>query len=248
MVWPPLTPVLVTGIFISRQNSGLAMLFRAVVIASIIFSTAAIAREVMVNSTAIEVEAAGLCELEDSNAIDNTMLTRMRELDDRNIILAMYAECRQLHAWRKDTDLGLPDTLSYKASKSYRGKPKGQLAEAIIKQLCDKMRADGDRATNGAVQDIKAKVEQYIKNYDTTGVKYLGVMDEAPGICYTAILQKMKAENSEIIATISMMSVLFIRDQMIFAYRASPYVDSSSLVTTLANIKASNAALVAANR
>jgi hypothetical protein len=45
-----------------------------------------------------------------------------------------------------------------------------------------------------------------------------------------------------------MNSVLFIRDQMIFAYRASPYVDSSSLVTTLANIKASNAALVAANR
>jgi hypothetical protein len=224
------------------------MLFRIAVVAGIVFSTAAIAREVTVNSTTIKLEAVGLCELEDGNAIDNTMFAKARELDDRNLVLAIYADCGQLRAWRKDTDLGLADTLAYKASKAFRPKRADQAAEPIIKKMCDQQRANGDKALDNAYEEAKVKAEQYIKGYDTLGIKSLGVVDEAPGVCYFGVIQKAKAENGQTFATVMMSSFFFVGDQMIFAYRTSPYVDSNSLATTLDNIKASNAAVAAANR
>lgn len=224
------------------------MLFRVVVLAMMIFSTAAMARELKINATAINFAApSGFCELDEGNKADNRMLTTARGLDTANLVLTIFADCNQLTAWRSGTDPLLKDMIFFKTLKSY-ARPADQPPDAVIKQACAETRASGDKMVKDGEPDLRSRAEVFLKKVDIVGTQFLGVMDEAPGVCYASLLQRMKAENGENIAVVVMYSLSFVRNEIVFLYRNSRYVDSTSLPTALANLKASYADFVAANR
>ena len=224
------------------------MFFRIVVLAAMMFSTAAMARELKINATAINFAApSGFCELDEDNKADSRMLTTARGLDSVNLVLTIFADCNQLATWRSTSNTLLKDMIFFKTLKSY-ARPADQSTESVIKQACAETRAGGDKMIKDGEPDLRARAETFLKKVDIVGTQFLGVMDEAPGVCYASLLQKMKAENGENIAVVVMYTISFVRNELVFLYRNSRYVDSSSLPTALANLKVSYADFVAANR
>src|SRR5262249_54759806 len=108
-------------------------------------------KQVAIGSTTIRLTPpSGYCELADSNAHDAELLKTMRELLRQNQLLAAYADCSQLANVRSGKVPALDDFAEYFTPL---GAGNTKFPKEVIKQVCAKMRAEGERKLANIAQD-----------------------------------------------------------------------------------------------
>ena len=79
-------------------------------------------------------------------------------------------------------------------------------------------------------------------------MRFLGVVAEEPGVCYSAQAQRFKAENGKDVTLVSVCATMFIKGKLVHYYLYSPYRSAQTVTSALARHKLNVSALLLANK
>jgi hypothetical protein len=186
---------------------------------------------------------AGFCELSSSNPADKRMLDTIADLVVKsrgNALLAMAADCQQLTDWRAGRRL-LGDYTQYQAP------PNAAANEETFKETCAALRTQGGQTLSNVKKDLKARMEEAVRQMKVNDQRFAGFLGEDPTACYVALLQKLKAEDGTEVTQLTVLAITSVKDRFLFVNRYAPYVNADTVGDTLEKLKATIAALQAAN-
>jgi hypothetical protein len=209
------------------------------------------AGEVKLGAASITLTApAGQCDLDPAQAGDARMLqiTEKMLTGAGNRLLAFYADCKQLADWRTGKRPLLEDFAQYQTSLAAADAPAPAAPEETLKQFCSSQRREGEKTVSGIAPDIKSRIEEAMRGVTVNQVRFLGVVAEAPGVCYSAMAQRFKAETGKDVTLIAVFASLFIKGKIVHYYLYSPYRSAQTVTAVLARHKPNVAALLAANK
>jgi hypothetical protein len=208
-----------------------------------------LAREVKLGETNITLTSPpGQCELDRGVPGDARLLQAVETAIGGNRLLAMYAECRQHADWRAGKRGLLEDFAQYQVAPQFADAPPEPAPEQALKQLCATLRADGERLMAGLAPDMKARIEQAVRNAQVNQTRFLGVVAEEPAACYSAMAQRLKAETGKDVTIIGLFAATYVRGKLVYYYLYSPYRSTQTVTTLLARQKRNVAALLEANK
>jgi hypothetical protein len=187
---------------------------------------------------------AGFCELSGTNPSDKRMLDTVGDLVTKsrgNHLLGMSADCQQLIDWRAGKRL-LGDYGQYQAP------PNAAANEETFKETCSALRTQGGQTLSNVKKDLKARMEDAVKQMKVNDQKFAGFLGEDPTACYVALLQKLKSEDGTEVTQLTVLAITSVKDRFLFVNRYAPYVNSDTVNDTLTRLKATIAALLEANR
>ncbi len=187
---------------------------------------------------------AGFCELTSSNPADRRMLDTIGDALAKargNQLLAMSADCRQLADWRDGRRL-LGDYGQYQAPRI------ASANEETFKQTCAALRQRGGRSFANLKNEAKSKMEESIRQMKVNEQRFAGFLGEDATACYIALLQKLKAEEGPDITQLTVLAITSVKDRFVFVNRYAPFTNTDTVTDTLAKLKATIAALHAANQ
>ena len=154
------------------------------------------AKEAKIGEAAVTLTTpAGQCELDPKQPGD----ARMLEVTERaisevgNQLLGFYADCKQLTDWRTGKRPLLEDFSQYQTLASAANSPAPPAPEATIKEICSHQRQEGEKLMTSVTPDMKARVEEAVRGVTVNQTRFLGVVGEEPGVCYSAMAQRIKA-------------------------------------------------------
>jgi trypsin-like peptidase len=188
----------------------------------------------------------GFCELDESNASDNRLITVLGDLLQKsgNKLLAMSADCYQLEDWHTGKRQLLDDYAQYQTPIASMNKPPSE----TVAQSCNTLRARGNRILANQLPDIKARVESTLSNIKMNETSFIGVLGEDNDACYAGLLQKIHTEADTDKTQITVFAISIVKKKFVFSYRFSVYRNPQTVDATLHKIKIDVAALIAANR
>jgi hypothetical protein len=223
----------------------------AVVLFASLLSLPCHGKEARVGEAALSLTTpAGQCELDPSKPGD----ARMLEVTERavsgvgNQILGFYADCKQLTDWRTGKRPLLEDFAQYQTLASAASAPGPAAPEEAIKQLCSQQRQEGEKLMTGLAPTMKARVEEAVRGVTVNQTRFLGVVGEEPGVCYSAMAQRIKAENGKDVTLIAVFATTYIKGKIVFYYLYSPYRSAQTVTTLQAKHRINVAALLEANK
>ena len=197
-----------------------------------------------VQGVAINLPApAGFCELSSNNPVDKRMLETLGDAIAKsrgNTLLAMAADCQQLTDWRAGRRL-LGDYGQYQAP------PNAAANEETFKETCTALRSQGGQTVSNVKKDLKARMEEAVRQTKVNDQRFAGFLGEDATACYVALVQKLKAEDGTEITQLVVLAITSVKDRFLFVNRYSPYVNADTVTDTLEKLKATIAALHAAN-
>jgi hypothetical protein len=183
----------------------------------------------------------GFCELTDQERLDKIVLVAMadRMAKTGGKLLGITADCRQLIDWRAHKRTGLADMVEYWTMADKADK---WTNASSIDAFCAVTRATDGKSLPNTEQDIKTRFEQVA----TEG--RVGVVAEAPGICYAASLQLNGGDHGPT-RQVTYHAYTAVRNKWVAVTRLMPYPGAEESATkALAQSKADAEALIAANR
>ena len=212
----------------------------------LVFSAAASAVEVRVGSSVrINLPAEpGFCQLVESNSHDKVGLTKTQKMIEPNLLLAYFADCNQLKAWRTTNNYYMHNFIQVQISSSMVDTKQ---TSADLKEGCDTMRSEGEKTTNDNLSGLRQKAEKIMKS-EVQGSQFLGVLETRPDVCFAALVQKQTTQSGEKQTVLVVWATTVVRERALFYYLFVPYQDSTTIATSLANVKAYYNDLVQANR
>src|SRR5262249_16931208 len=155
---------------------------------------------------------AGFCELTSANPSDKRMLDTIAELVTKargNRLLAMSADCQQLADWRAGRRL-LGDYRQYQAP------PIAAANAATFPQTCAALRTQGGQMLSGVKKDLKAKMEEAVRQMKVNDQRFAGFLGEEPAACYVALLQKLKAEDDTEVTQLTVLAITTVKNRFLF--------------------------------
>jgi hypothetical protein len=187
---------------------------------------------------------AGFCELSSSNPNDQRLLDTIGEALTKahgNQLLAMSADCQQLADWRAGRRL-LGDYGQYQAPRIATAN------EDTFHETCTTLRTQGGATVSNLKKDLKTKMEDAVRDLKVDEQRFVGFLGEDPMACYVALLQKLKAKGEGAdVAELSVLAFTMVKGRFLFVNRFAPYVNADTVNDTLEKLKATLAALQAAN-
>ena len=120
--------------------------------------------------------------------------------------------------------------------------------DEAIKQLCSQQRQEGEKLMTGLAPTMKARVEEAVRGVTVNQTRFLGVVGEEPGVCYSALAQRMKSESGKDVTLIAVFATTYIKGKIVFYYLYSPYRSAQTVTSLLAKHKLNVAALLQANK
>jgi len=203
------------------------------------------AAQASVDGVSINLPApAGFCELSSSYPADKLMLDTLGDLVAKsrgNHLLAMAADCQQLADWRAGRRL-LGDYGQYQAP------PNAAANEETFKETCAALRTQGGQTLSNVKKDLKARMEESVRQMKVNDQRFAGFLGEDPAACYVALLQKLKAEDGTEVTQLSVLAITSVKNRFLFVNRYAPFVSADTVNDTLTKLKATIAALQAANQ
>ena len=218
---------------------------------ALVFATVpsiAIAAQAMVGSASINLPSpTGFCEMSASTAPDSKMVGPLSELVAKsgNKMLAMSADCRQLVDWRAKKQKFLDDFANYQTPVSGI---ESAAAPEPVKQTCSVLREQDTKILANQVPDLKTRVEQTFQQTKLNEASFLGVLDETVRACYAGLLQKLRLDGNTDRTQVTLFAATTVKNKSIFVYRIAIYGNSDTIPSVLARLKATVAALYAANK
>ncbi len=209
------------------------------------------AKEARIGEAAVTLTTpAGQCELDPTQPGD----ARMLEVTGRaisgvgNQLLGFYADCKQLTDWRTGKRPLLEDFSQYQTLASAANSPAPPAPEATIKEICSHQRKEGEKLMTSVTPDMKARVEEAVRGVTVNQTRFLGVVGEEPGVCYSAMAQRIKAETGKDVTLIAVFATTYIKGKIVYYYLYSPYRSTQTVSSLLAKHKLNVAALLQANK
>ena len=117
-----------------------------------------------------------------------------------------------------------------------------------LKQLCSNLCRERERAITGLTSDIKTRVEQAVRGVTINQMRFLGVVAEEPGVCYAAMVQRLKGDTGKDIIIVAVYATMFIKGKGVLYYLFSPYRSAQTVTALLTDHKVDVAALLSANK
>jgi len=223
----------------------------AIPLLALLASAPCFAKEVTVGQATLTLTTPdGQCELDPSQPGDARMLniTGGALTGVGNRLLAFYADCKQLAAWRTGKRPLLEDFSQYQTEIASVDSPAPPAPEDVIKQTCKTLRAEGEKLVSGLAPDLKTRIEEAVRGVKVNQTRFLGVVGEEPGVCYAALAQRIKAETGKDVTIVGLYASTFIKGKIVHYYLYSPYRSAQTVTALLARHKRNVAALLSANK
>jgi len=228
------------------------MLPRVLVFLSIIlFAAGAFGKSAKVGTSTINfIPPAGYCEFEVGQPGDDRMLQAIRGMVEPigNSLLAAATDCEQLKDWRSGSRKVLSDMTQYQTITSWMDKDLSQGADTLIKNTCATLRTEGEKIASNMLPEVKARASEVIEGMNVNDMRFLGVVDESPGLCYAALLQKFRSPSGTDVTQVGVYANLIVKGKVFYFYQFSPYTGPESVPLVLAKHKNNVAAFIAANK
>ena len=172
----------------------------------------------------------GFCQLNQDLPGDSRLLNLIKGgLRGRNELLLMYADCKQLEAWRagkKKTldDFGQVQTPLRTMRTDLRGKSK-----ATINSICSAMRKAQPGFFGAIKEQVQKRFDELQANIKFNQSKFLGVLHGDDEACYSAIIQKLKTELGDPKTIISVYAITVLRGRLLFLYAFASADDAETI-------------------
>jgi hypothetical protein len=192
--------------------------------------------DVKIGEVSIKLSAPpGYCALNASNAADARMITALEDMLDKsgNRLLSLSADCGQLADWHSGKRQLLDNMAQHQTRTSWENLQLPLTPEALIMDACSDLRARGDQLVTAMTPDAKQRVEEVLKTVKINEMKFLGVLDEEPAICYAALLQRFATETGTQKTQVAVFATTVVRQKLLYYYLFAPYVDGESVSTAL---------------
>ncbi|HSF04716.1 MAG TPA: hypothetical protein VLG10_02900 [Methylomirabilota bacterium] len=187
----------------------------------------------------------GYCALDKNSRADNQPLSLLEEANTgRNIILLMFADCKQLQRFRT-TGQSLSNSGVYMAPASARHPVKMPRARFVTeiasafkrqRQLVDQGHEEGKRRVSQ--QDVGVEVEQVVN---------LGLLHSDDTAAYTGIVQTLQVEGSGKVQVAIVTGITLVRERVISVNLSADYSGHDTVTGLLAAQRELVKALIAAN-
>lgn len=205
------------------------------------------AADVAMGSVTLKLDPpAGECALDPRQPSDKRMIDFLTgSLANGKIdLLGVSADCAQLRDWRVGRIKFLGRFTQYQTPTPDRARPFG-IAE--VKASCEVLRQQGERMSNDATASANESIQQFNKQINFEGQKFIGVVADDPNGCYVALFQKYKAETGDPVSQISLFFHGSLKDRPINIYFFAAYDDDTLVKRLLAQEQAHVAKVKAAN-
>jgi len=205
----------------------------------------AVAAQAKVEGVSIALPVpAGFCELTSGNPVDQRLLGTIGDTLAKargNQLLAMAADCRQLAEWRDGRRL-LGDYGQYQAPRM------AAASDETFRQTCAALRAQGGRSFADLKGDAKTRMEESLRQMKVNEQRFAGFLGEEPTACYIALLQRLKSDEGADVTQLTVLAITMVKGKFLFVNRYAPYLEPDTINETLTQLKATIAALQAANQ
>jgi hypothetical protein len=208
------------------------------------WSSVAMARDVKVGDLVVRVSPpSGFCDLDQNKKTDSSYFDSMNGLMNGSglSLIVVYPDCGELNKAR-ETEAFIATKVWFASLESVAGKA----TPATAASTCDESRtikySEKDKA------DLLKIQKEFSNGNSTQDSIALGVLEEIKGdVCYVATLQKVKTKNGDVTPLAVLYAVKYLKNNLVFLYQATKYVDSTSIPTALANLKIIYSDFAAAN-
>lgn len=188
------------------------------------------------------------CPLEKANPADKEMLETNQELlKGKNDLLAIFASCDRLTAWRAGKADSLGDSAQYQVS--LKNKTQQYAADKMIPQLCAEIRKSGSAAIKSAETEINKRYDSVKATAGSLKVneqKLYGVLHEDKTGCYHGIVQKLEVEGKATTMFI-VQAFLVVKGKLLFFNNGSDLEGPATVQRLLEASRSAVAATLAQN-
>jgi hypothetical protein len=193
---------------------------------------------------------AGYCEMDEAQPSDARMIGAVSAALERGPtrLLAISADCRQLEDWRAERRPLLGNYAQYHTLKAWENTALPAAPAEVIKQTCAALRAQGEDLLAKIGPDIRARVEQAMKDVKYNEMKFMGVVGEDTNACYASMLQRLRAETGADVEQVTVFAATIVKAKLVYYYLYAPFLSGQTVNEMLAQLRLNVAALQAANR
>lgn len=187
----------------------------------------------------------GYCALDKKNRVDQEPISTLEQVNaGRNVILLMFADCKQLEMFRT-TGESLSNSGVYMAPRSARRPVKMSRAQFVAeftaqlkqqKQLTDKGHDEGKRRVKE--QNAGAEIERNVN---------LGVLHSDDTAVYTGVLQTWQVEGGGKEQVVTVGGLTVVRERVISVNLSAEYRGKDTVTGLLTAQRGIVRALIAAN-
>lgn len=196
------------------------------------------ATEAIVGRDAVElVLPANFCELDPARPSDAQFIARATDqLAQAGLMaLSISAACSELPGWRAGVSL-VDHYVFFSADARFLNKTPGD-PETIRKQICDAIRAQATQALASGLAKINSRPETIARNIKMNRMAVVGVDDNDPNACYTAVLQNVRTQLGTEKLQLGIDMTVAIKGKILFSTLYSPYVDMEGVAKSLAETR-----------
>jgi hypothetical protein len=224
---------------IGRMASALAIL--------LVTALGAMARDVTIGTVSVGLTAPeGQCELDANLPSDARTLNLIKTvIGNQRELLAMYADCAQLEAWRKRTRQVLDDFLQYQTLVSMKS---ADATAETIKHECNSIRVATGQSTAETAAEMNERAAQVIKTVKFNEGTILGVAAEDDKACYAAMLQRLTTEFGNERTLAILIAITVVKGKMVTYIMYTPYIGTDIVSQMLIQHRVNVAAFLAANQ
>lgn len=194
------------------------------------------------------VVPAAFCPLDPSNPSDANMLKLVRQAQaGKNYVIAQFANCAQLQAWRSGQRKVLDDLGGATTPVQYANQVLPYTRPQLVALLAQTYRRQGGALLKGATDDVNRRIGSAAKQMKINETKFIGVLAEDKDAVYVGLLQSLRTELGDTKIQIGVTGVTIIKGKMVSISVYTPAVSENSSTEALATARAIVAKTLAAN-
>jgi hypothetical protein len=193
-------------------------------------------KDVMVGPVRVElVLPTDFCELNPMRSYEGRFIAgHTAQLAQSGVqFLSISAACPELTAWRAGAGL-LDHYIIYSTDARFLNQPSPVDAETIRKQTCDDIRAQARQSVSASIAMMNSQPDAIARNIKINSAALVGVDDNDPNACYTAIVQKLQTQFGTEKLQLLIATTVAIKGKIMFSTAFMPYVDMKGVAKSLA--------------
>lgn len=208
------------------------------------------ALEVVVADTKVKLATPkGFCLLDKKNPKDNQVIVGTQQaLQGRKELLARFAPCDRLKAWREGKAPDLGDSADYQILTTMKAQKVS--SRETISSVCTEFRKQGSASVAQGGTDAINKGLDSIKalagNVKVNSQKMYGVLHEDETGCYAGLIQKIQTP-SKVTTAFTVMTVTVVAGKIIYFYHGGDFDDTSVVKRLLDTSRSTMRATLAQN-
>ncbi|MDO9057446.1 MAG: hypothetical protein Q7U92_00305 [Bradyrhizobium sp.] len=206
-------------------------------------------KDLMVGPVRVElVLPTNFCELNPIRSVDGAHIARHSAQFAQSGVqfLSVSAHCSELAAWRAGAGL-LDHYIFFSTDAQFLNQPTPVDPEIMRQQICDQIRAQAAQSVSASIAEINSQSDAIARNIKMNGAAVVGIDDNDPNACYTAVLQKLQTQFGTEKLQLLIDTTVVIKGKIMFSTAFMPYVDMQGVAKSLAENRKFVASWRAAN-